>query len=121
MMAGVQDPPPNTHIRSRCKPPKKGRLSSHPGGGALGKLRQPLLHHPDVLVEVGITVGSRRREQFFDRRFLRADEFSEEGAAALGKKLVGPRMVQIIVFLVRFEIAIHHSIFFFFFFFFFFF
>ena len=87
VMAGVQDSSPEDPNPFTLQAAKEGAMFQPPGGGALRQLRQPAFHQPDVFLDVGcharLLAG---RQQFFDGRFLRADELNEE--AALGEKLV---------------------------------
>lgn len=103
VVAGVQDTPPEHPNSLPLQPTEEGPALQPPGGGALSKLRQTVLHQPDVLVDVRLDDGLLAgREEFFAGRLLGADELSEE--PAFGEKLVSQDRADRVRLVVRLEV-----------------
>lgn len=102
-MAGVQDTSPKDLNPFSLQTAEEGSLFEPPRGCPGGELRQPLLCQTDVLVNVYLHVGLLAdRQKLLHRRFLGADELSEE--APLGEKLVDQDGANRVGRLVRLEV-----------------
>src|SRR5262245_27194582 len=103
VMASVQNSPPKEPNALALQPAEEAALIQPPGGRAGGKLRQPSPHEPKVFVNVRLDGRFLAgRQEFFNRRFLSADELGEE--APLRKKLMDQDRADRIRLLMRLEI-----------------
>jgi hypothetical protein len=79
VMAGVQDTTPVDPYPFPLQAAEEFPLLQPPRSRSSGKLLKPSLHEPQILVDIGLHGRLFARwQEFFDGRFLRADELAEE-------------------------------------------